>query len=154
MISDEDAEKIAARVADDLRCGFLEENQRWFLAQQKNKFEIVFGIDCEREEQRRRMRKIVEFGDKSLAWFESDEGQSSMAALANMSKMLGTEEGARQIETLREFAAIMDSTQHWVKGGIAKAFAVGLLAIIFIGLQSSDALRDAWWKVAKFFWPH
>jgi hypothetical protein len=150
-LSDKDAELIASKVAEDLRKGLFEDFQKWSLAQQKTKFELTFGINCESEMQRDRMRDIVKWGDKSLKWWESPEGQQSMKAIAEMANVLGTEKGAEQIQTLKDFAAILNDAHGYFRSRIAKAMAVGLIVLLYIGLQSTDAFHNAWKAAIKFF---
>lgn len=153
-LSDKDAELIAGKVVDDLRSGLLGEMQAWVVAQQKNKFEITFGINCEDEAARRKMRKTVEFGERAHSWFESDQGQRSMEALSELAKMLGTEEGAEKIDTLKRFASVIAGTEKWIASRMVKAIALGILALAFIGLQSGEAMREMWKSALRSFVAH
>jgi len=153
-LSDKDAELIASKVVADLRAGLLQETQDWVKAYAHNKFEITLGINCNDDSHRRRMRKVVEFGEKAHLWFESEQGQRSMEALSELAKMLGTEEGAEKIDTLKRFASAIAGTEKWIASRFVKALAIGLLALAFIGLQSGEAMRDMWKNALRSVFSH
>jgi hypothetical protein len=153
-LSDKDAELIASKVAADLRAGLLRETQDWVKAYTKNKVEITLGINCEDQEERREMRKTVEFGHKSRLWLDSNEGKKSMEALGALAKMLGTDEGAEKLQTLERFANMIGGAEKWVASRFVKALAVGLLAIAFLGLQSGEAVREAWKNALRAIGSH